>query len=317
MILTSCKKLTKDNVYFEDAEENQYGHQRIKILGIDGDNKLGPLAVATPFGFSFGVQATYTKDADKLTLTGYRVPMPLWNPENGGPTQKQLDFYTGLKELKHLCYEHLNEVYGIDVAESMRFPLLEIEGKAPVLHSKLLYSERYKKIRTLFHTREKAKVKPLDYLDQYCQVKMVIIIDSIYLGDEYASVQLKINDVYVKPLPQNQSFFRVHRITNTTSMESISEKSAAAKKRASLLAKRRARREAKKIDDEVLEKVASSLPISESAVALVERRLKSLKETPVLVKDALAEKPVNMRRLKRAKIAAVGSRLLDLRVCGR
>lgn len=109
----------------------------------------------------------------------------------------------------------------------------------------------------------------------------------------------------------------MHRITNTTSMESISEKSAAAKKRASLLAKRRARREAKKIDDEVLEKVASSLPISESAVALVERRLKSLKETPVLVKDALAEKPVDMRRLKRAKIAAVGSRLLDLRVCGR
>ena len=33
---------------------------------------------------------------------------------------------------------------------------------------------------------------------------MSIVVDSIYLGDEYASVQLKVNDVYVHRLPHTQ-----------------------------------------------------------------------------------------------------------------
>ncbi|PFX12991.1 hypothetical protein AWC38_SpisGene22970 [Stylophora pistillata] len=211
MQLTSLKGITKYNVIFEEATTNQHGHQRINIKAKHGlgENKAGPLVVASPFHFSFGVQQNL-KDGE---ISGYYIPLPLWNPEDE-PTRKEFNFYCALKELKHICYEHLDEVYGTDVAESMKFPMAEKEGKAPILYPKLMYSEKSQKIRTLFHSREEAKVDPLDFLDQYCQVKMTIVVDSIYLGDEYASVQLKINDVCKATK---------HNITSTTIMIKLTE----------------------------------------------------------------------------------------------
>lgn len=84
----------------------------------------------------------------------------------------------------------------------MKFPMVEKEGKAPILYTKLMYSEKTQKIHTLFHSKEKSKENPLDYLDQYMKVKMAIVIDSIYISDDSVSVQLRLHDVYVKPLPQ-------------------------------------------------------------------------------------------------------------------
>ncbi|PFX12025.1 hypothetical protein AWC38_SpisGene24086 [Stylophora pistillata] len=202
MQLSSLKSITKYNVIFEEATTNQHGHQRINIKAKHGlgENKAGPLVVASPFRFSFGVQPSLSKGGD---VTGYTLPTPLWNHQEGEPTRKEFEFYNALKELKHICYEHLDEFYGTDVAESIKFPLVEKEGKAPVLYPRLMYSQKTEKIRTLFHSKEESKVEPLECLD-YCKVKMTIVVDSIYLGDEYASVQLKVNDVYVHLLPQRQ-----------------------------------------------------------------------------------------------------------------
>ena len=50
------------------------------------------------------------------------------------------------------------------------------ESAAPVLYAKLIYSDKTKKILSLFKTKGKESVNPFNYLDQYCYVKMALII---------------------------------------------------------------------------------------------------------------------------------------------
>ncbi|PFX19578.1 hypothetical protein AWC38_SpisGene16012 [Stylophora pistillata] len=202
MQLSSLKSITRDNVIFEEAVTNQHGHERINIKIKHAEAAAAePLVIASPFRFSFGVQSSLNKSGD--VVAGYTLPTPLWNHQEGEPTQKEFAFDEALKELKHMCYEYLDDVYGTDVAESIKFPLVEKEGKAPILYPRLMYNPKSYTIRTLFHTKGGRTYNPRDCRD-YCKVKMSIVVDSIYLSDEYASVQLKVNDVYIQPLAQKK-----------------------------------------------------------------------------------------------------------------
>ena len=71
------------------------------------------------------------------------------------------------------------------------------ETAAPVLSAKLIYSEKTKKILSLFKAKGKQKV---DLLQQYCKVKMALIIEGIFISKTVTSLQIKINEVYIKPL---------------------------------------------------------------------------------------------------------------------
>ena len=70
----------------------------------------------------------------------------------------------------------------------------------PLLYSKLIFSKKRDKIYTLFHSKGVDKVNPLYYLDQYCKVKMSLMIESIYIGEKSVTLQIKVNDIFVKPL---------------------------------------------------------------------------------------------------------------------
>ena len=52
---------------------------------------------------------------------------------------------------------------------------------APVLYAKLIYSEKTKKIRSLFRTKGRQKVNPFNYLNQYCHVKMAFLLLKVSL----------------------------------------------------------------------------------------------------------------------------------------
>ena len=52
---------------------------------------------------------------------------------------------------------------------------------APVLYAKLIYSDKTGKIMSLFRSKGNNKVNPFDYVNQYCKVKMALIIEGIYL----------------------------------------------------------------------------------------------------------------------------------------
>ena len=73
----------------------------------------------------------------------------------------------------------------------------------PVLHTKLIYPEKAKKILSLFTAKRKQKVNSFNYLNQYCNVKMALIIEGIFLSKTVTSLQIKVHECYVKPLKLN------------------------------------------------------------------------------------------------------------------
>ena len=52
----------------------------------------------------------------------------------------------------------------------------------------------------------KKEVKPLDYKDKYFNTRMAIIFDSIYLGRNSVSIQVKAHEVHIVPFEERKSF---------------------------------------------------------------------------------------------------------------
>ena len=80
---------------------------------------------------------------------------------------------------------------------------------APVLYAKLIYSEKSKKILSLFKTKGKKDVNPFKYIDQYCNVKLALIVEGIFISKTVTSLQIKVHECYVKPLKPRESLLTI------------------------------------------------------------------------------------------------------------
>ena len=83
----------------------------------------------------------------------------------------------------------------------------KVEGKSPVLYSKLIYSEKHNKMIIMFYTKNKKKIDPFDYLNHYCYVKLVILVESIFL--EKLCLQIKVHEAYIKPIKPRKSLLAI------------------------------------------------------------------------------------------------------------
>ena len=83
------------------------------------------------------------------------------------------------------------------------------ESSSPVLYVKLIYSDKTKKILTIFGTKGKQNVNPFDYLNQYFNTKMAIIFESIYLAKNIISLQINAHGVYIKPLKPRETVLEI------------------------------------------------------------------------------------------------------------
>ena len=145
--------------------------------------------------------------------------------ENGSPNLQEENFYKFLCKITEICKKYLEEEYGPDLASSLSEPLYykqveftDKKGKkktkrdtsaAPVLYAKLIYSEKVKKILSLFRTKGKQKVNPFNYLNQYCNVKMALIIEGIFISKTVTSLQIKVHECYIKELKPIESLLTI------------------------------------------------------------------------------------------------------------
>ena len=136
-------------------------------------------------------------------------------------------FYKFLCKLTEICKKYLEEEYGPDLASSLSEPLYykqveftDKKGKkktkidtsaSPVLYAKLIYSEKVKKILSLFRTKGKQKVNPFNYLNQYCHVKMAFIIEGIFISKTVTSLQIKVHECYIKELKPRESLLTIEQ----------------------------------------------------------------------------------------------------------
>ena len=66
-----------------------------------------------------------------------------------------------------------------------------------------------KRILSLLRTKGKQKVNLFNYLNQYCYVKMALIIEGIFMSKTVTSLQIKVHECYVKPLKPRESLLAI------------------------------------------------------------------------------------------------------------
>ena len=220
MQLTSLSNFRKEKLIFtySPVKNTKFNFERIKIETKYPNNKKGPLVIETPFLFSFGVTERRSQD-ESNELVGYSIPVCLWSKDEQ-PTPEENEFYKCLTNIQKFCYEHLKDVFDVDLYDKLNdllyYKQIECTDKygkkykkrdktrPPVLYAKLIYSEKSDKILTLFRTKGNEKPEPLDYLNQYYKVKLALIIESIYVGENAVSIQVKVHEAYVKSLHLNR-----------------------------------------------------------------------------------------------------------------
>ena len=204
------------------VKDSKIRYKRIPIEVKYPNGKKGALVIETPLLFSFGVNEKKNQETNKLV--GYSMPVCLWSKDSE-PNTKEQAFFDVINNVMELCKLHLESEYGADLASSLSSPFYykQIEytdkkGKkktkidpssAPVLYAKLIYSEKSKKILSLFETKGKKDLNPFRYIDQYCNVRMALIIEGIFISKTVTSLQIKVHECYVKPLKPRESLLTI------------------------------------------------------------------------------------------------------------
>ena len=227
MQLSSYENLTQENIIFKEAKEFKVKDSKIKYKRIPieikySNGKKGRLVIETPFLFSFGVSEKKNQETKKLV--GYSIPVCLW-AKDSEPNNKEKAFLEVINNITSLSQKYLENEYGPDLASSLTSPLYykqeeytDKKGKkktrndpssAPVFYAKLIYSEKSKKILSLFKGKGGKDLNPFKYINQYCNVKQALIIEGIFISKTVTSLQIKVHECYVKQLKPRESLLTI------------------------------------------------------------------------------------------------------------
>ena len=240
MQLSSYENITEKNILFNESKEFKIKDSKIKYKRIPievkyPNGKKGQLVVETPFLFSFGVSEKKNQETGKLV--GYSIPVCLWSRDSE-PNNKEKAFFDVINNLKTLSQQHLENEYGADLASTLSSPFyykqIEYtdkkgkkktkvdESSSPVLYAKLIYSEKTKKILSLFKGKKGKDLNPFKYINQYCNVKLALIIEGIFINKTVTSLQIKVHECYVKELEPRKSLLKIEEKSNDIDSDSDS-----------------------------------------------------------------------------------------------
>ena len=228
MQLSSQENITQENIIFNEAKEYKVKDSKIKYKRIPievkyPNGKKGALVLESPVLFSFGVNEKKNQETGKLV--GYSIPVCLW-AKDSEPNNKEKAFFD-IINVTTLSQQHLENEYGPDLASTLSSPFyykqIEYtdkkgkkrtkvdESSAPVLYAKLIYSEKSKKILSLFKGKGGCDLKPFNYINQYCNVKLALIIEGIFISKTVTSLQIKVHECYVKQLEPRKSLLTIDK----------------------------------------------------------------------------------------------------------
>ena len=153
-------------------------------------------------------------------------------------TKKNYHFFEVINSINSLCQNHLESEYGPDLASHMTSPFYfktitytdkkgrektkKDDTSAPILYAKLIYSEKSKKILSLFKGKGGRDLNPLKYINQYCNVKLALIIEGIFISKTVTSLQIKVHECYVKPLKPREALLTIEEEDSDSDSDSDS-----------------------------------------------------------------------------------------------
>ena len=241
MQLSTYENITQENIIFKEVKEYKVKDSKIKYKRIPievkyPNGKKGALVVESPVLFSFGVSEKKNQETSKLV--GYSIPVCLWSRDSA-PNNKELAFFETINNIVLMAQKHLEDEFGPDCASSLTSPFyykqIEYTDKkgrtktkkddtsAPVLYAKLIYSEKSKKILSLFKGKGGRDLNPFKYINQYCNVKLALIIEGIFISKTVTSSQIKVHECYVKPLKPREALLTIEEEDSDSDSDSDSK----------------------------------------------------------------------------------------------
>ena len=241
MQLSSYENITQENIIFNEAKEYKVKDSKIKYKRIPievkyPNGKKGALVVESPVLFSFGVNEKKNQETNKLV--GYSIPVCLW-AKDSVPSNKEKAFFDVINNVVTLSQQHLEKEYGPDLASTLSSPFyfkqIEYtdkkgkkrtkvdESSSPVLYAKLIYSEKSRKILSLFKGKGGRDLNPFKYINQYCNVKLALIIEGIFISKTVTSLQIKVHECYVKQLEPRKSLLTIDEKSSDSDSDSDSD----------------------------------------------------------------------------------------------
>ena len=61
----------------------------------------------------------------------------------------------------------------------------------------------------MFKGKRGKDLNPFKYINQYCNVKLALIIEGIFISKTVTSLQIKVHECYVKPLKPRESLLTI------------------------------------------------------------------------------------------------------------
>ena len=241
MQLSSYENITQENIIFNEAKEYKVKDSKIKYKRIPievkyPNGKKGALVLESPVLFSFGVNEKKNQETGKLV--GYSIPVCLW-AKDSEPNNKEKAFFDVINNVTTLSQQHLENEYGPDLASTLSSPFyykqIEYtdkkgkkrtkvdESSAPVLYAKLIYSEKSRKILSLFKGKGGRDLNPFKYINQYCNVELALIIEGVFISKNVTSLQIKVHECYVKPLEPRKSLLTIDEKSSDSDSDSDSK----------------------------------------------------------------------------------------------
>jgi hypothetical protein len=205
-----------ENIIFSKPEignipGQKINFKRLRIACKNKDGSIGDLIFSTPDKIhSFGLQES--RDLATNKLNGYVLPLCLWG--RNGPSETEKNFTEVFTAVTDHCKQYLLshkediEKYDLDASDLKKFnPLFwkmdkgkPVEGKGPMLYTKVLLNKKSNKINTIFVDEETNKeIDPFSILNKPCNVTAAIKFESIFIGNKI-SLQVKLYEVVVRKI---------------------------------------------------------------------------------------------------------------------
>ena len=75
----------------------------------------------------------------------------------------------------------------------------------------------------MFKGKRGKDLNPFKYINQYCNVKLALIIEGIFISKTVTSLQIKVHECYVKPLKPRESLITIDKEEEESEGEEITD----------------------------------------------------------------------------------------------
>ena len=66
-------------------------------------------------------------------------------------------------------------------------------------------------------------LNPLKYINQYCNVKLALIIEGIFISETVTSLQIKVHECYIKPLKPREALLTIDEEEEDSADEGLTD----------------------------------------------------------------------------------------------